>query len=65
MSVILFVLPILLKVKHPEDKYVWIMRWVGMNRVTGEIKAKYEPLKDLPVIGIVYRIGDSVVATGN
>jgi hypothetical protein len=47
--------------KHPEDKYSWIIE-VGRDEPGyWEIKAKYEPLKDLPVIGIVYRIGDAVV----
>ena len=47
--------------KHPEDKYSWIIEVGRTAPDYWEIKAKYEPLKDLPVIAIVYRIGDSVV----
>ncbi len=47
--------------KHPEDKYSWVMQ-VGKDEPGyWEIKGKYAALKDLTEIGIVYRIGDSVV----
>jgi hypothetical protein len=47
--------------KHPEDKYSWIME-VGKDEPGyWDIKGKYAGLKDLTEIGIVYRIGDSVV----
>jgi hypothetical protein len=47
--------------EHPEDKYSWIMQ-VGKDEPGyWEIKGKYAALKDLTEIGIVYRIGDSVV----
>jgi len=47
--------------KHPGDKYSWIME-VGKDEPGyWEIKGKYERLKDLAEIGIVYRIGDTVV----
>ena len=48
--------------EHPEDKY----SWVAEARKSGgeeywEIKGKYAPLKDLALIGIAYRTGDTVV----
>jgi hypothetical protein len=47
--------------KHPEDKYSWIME-VGKDEPGyWDIKGKYAGLKDLTEIGIIYRIGDSVV----
>ncbi len=46
---------------HPGDKYSWIME-VGKDEPGyWEIKGKYAGLKDLTEIGIVYRIGDTVV----
>jgi hypothetical protein len=44
---------------HPEDKYSWIMQ-KGKGDYW-EIRGKYAPLKDLSVVGIVYRAGDSIV----
>ena len=47
--------------KHPEDKYSWVMQ-VGKDEPGyWEIKGKYAALRDLTEIGIVYRVGDSVV----
>ncbi len=47
--------------KHPEDQYSWIME-VGKDEPGYyEIKGKYAGLKDLSEIGVVYRIGDTVV----
>jgi hypothetical protein len=47
--------------KHPGDKYSWVME-VGKDEPGyWDIKGKYAGLKDLTEIGIVYRIGDSVV----
>jgi len=48
--------------EHPEDKY----SWVAEQKKTGdeeywEIKGKYAPLKDLTLIGLAYRTGDTVV----
>jgi len=48
--------------EHPEDKY----SWVAEPKKSGdeeywEIKGKYAPLKDLTLIGIAYRTGDTVV----
>ena len=48
--------------EHPEDKYSWVTE----SKKTGdeqywEIKGKYAPLKDLTLIGIAYRTGDTVV----
>ena len=46
---------------HPEDKYSWIMELGKDEPGYWEIKGKYAGLKDLTEIGIVYRIGDTVV----
>lgn len=46
---------------HPEDKYSWIIEAGKDEPGYWEIKGKYAALKDLSVIGIVYRIGDTVV----
>ncbi len=48
--------------EHPEDKY----SWVAQPKKNGsedylEIRGKYAPLKDLTLIGIAYRAGDTVV----
>lgn len=47
--------------KHPEDKYSWIMEEGKDEPGYWEIKGAYAPLKEISTIGIVYRIGDSVV----
>ena len=47
--------------KHPEDQYSWIMEAGRDEPDYWEIKGKYAALKDLTEIGIVYRIGDTVV----
>jgi hypothetical protein len=47
--------------KHPGDQYSWIMQ-VGRDAPDyWEIRGKYAALKDLTEIGIIYRIGDTVV----
>nr|ACD50067.1 hypothetical protein [uncultured crenarchaeote MCG] len=50
--------------EHPEDKYSWIIE-LGRNvKEEGdywEIKGKYEPLKDLTLIALVYQAGETVV----
>ncbi len=47
--------------KHPGDKYSWIMKPGRDGSGYWEIRGKYEKLKDLTEIGIVYRIGDALV----
>jgi len=47
--------------KHPDDKYSWILEPGKDEPGYWEIKGKYARLKDLTEIGIVYRIGDTVV----
>ena len=47
--------------EHPEDKYTWVLEEGRDEPGYWEIKGNYAPLKDLSVIGIVYRIGDTVV----
>ncbi len=48
--------------EHPEDKYSWVAepKKNGADEYW-EIKGKYAPLKDLTLIGLVYRVGDAVV----
>jgi hypothetical protein len=46
---------------HPGDKYSWIIEAGKDEPGYWEIKGKYAKLKDLTEIGIVYRIGDTVV----
>ena len=47
---------------HPQDQYSWIME-PGRDEPGDywEIRGKYAALKDLTEIGLVYRIGDTVV----
>jgi hypothetical protein len=46
---------------HPNDKYSWIMQESRDEPGSWEIWGKYAGLKDLTEIGLVYRIGDTVV----
>jgi hypothetical protein len=47
--------------KHPEDKYSWIMEEGKDEPGYWEIKGVYAPLKEISTVGIVYRVGDTVV----
>lgn len=50
--------------EHPEDKYSWIIQLGKSTKTEGEyweIKGKYAPLKDLTLIALVYRAGDTVM----
>ena len=47
--------------KHSGDKYSWILEEGKDEPGYWDIKGKYAGLKDLTEIGIVYRIGDSIV----
>jgi len=48
--------------EHPEDKYSWVTEpKKSDNEEYWEIKGKYAPLKDLTLIGLAYRAGDTVV----
>jgi hypothetical protein len=49
--------------KHPEDKYSWVLEEGKDEPGYWEIKGTYAALKnkELSKIGIVYRIGDTVV----
>ena len=51
--------------EHPEDKYSWVteLKKSGEEEYW-EIRGKYAPLKDLTLIGLAYRIGDTVVLSG-
>lgn len=46
---------------HPGDKYSWILEPGKGESAFWVIKGKYAALKDLSVIGVVYRVGDTVV----
>ncbi len=46
--------------QHPEDKYSWIIEPGRDEPGYWEIKGKYAALKDITIICIVYRIGDTV-----
>ena len=52
---------IFLKANILDDKYSWIMEPGKDEPGYWEIKGKYAGLKNLTEIGIVYRIGDTVV----
>lgn len=48
---------------HPKGKYSWVMEQ-GKEESEGEywqIESKYEELKDLKFVALVYRAGDTVV----
>ena len=48
--------------EHPEDKYSWVTeRGKDEGDAYWEIKGKYDPLKDLTLIALAYRTGDTVV----
>ena len=47
--------------KHSGDKYSWIIQLGKGEPGYWEIKGKYARLTDLTEIGIIYRIGDTVV----
>jgi hypothetical protein len=48
--------------EHPEDKYTWIMEEAKEDTEEyWKIKSKYAELKDSVLIGLAYRIGDTVV----
>jgi hypothetical protein len=48
---------------HPKGKYSWVME-PGKAQGEGEywqIKSKYEELKDLDFVALIYKAGDTVV----
>jgi hypothetical protein len=48
--------------EHPEDKYSWVAEFKKTAEDEyWEIKGKYAPLKDLTLIGLTYKVGDTVV----
>ena len=48
--------------EHPEDKYSWVAELKkSADEEYWEIKGKYAPLKDLTLIAIAYRTGDTIV----
>ncbi len=48
--------------EHLEDKYSWITEPKKEDEEEyWEIKGKYAPLKDLTLIGLAYKVGDTVV----
>ncbi len=46
---------------HPKGKYSWIMEPAKGEGGYWQIKSKYEDLKDLTNVALVYRTGDTVV----
>jgi hypothetical protein len=46
---------------HPKGKYSWIMEKGKSEEEYWEIKGKYEELKELTNVALVYRAGDTVV----
>ena len=48
--------------EHPEDEYTWVLDERKSDAEEyWEIKSKYSGLKDLALVGLVYRKGDTVV----
>ena len=47
--------------EHPQDQYSWVMMPGKDETGYWEIRGKYAAIKDLTEIGIVYRLGDTVV----
>jgi hypothetical protein len=46
---------------HPKGKYSWIMEQGKGEEEYWEIRGKYEDLKDLTNVALVYRTGDVIV----
>jgi hypothetical protein len=46
---------------HPKGKYTWIMQESKGGEDYWQIMGKYEELKDLSNVAVVYRAGDTVV----
>ena len=46
---------------HPQDKYSWILEKGKDEPGYWVIKGKYSEIKELSLIGMVYRAGDTVV----
>ena len=46
---------------HPKGKYSWIMQKGEGPEEYWEIRGKYEDLKDLTNVALVYRAGDTIV----
>ena len=46
---------------HPEGKYTWQMEPVKEEAENWQIMSKYEGIKDLFFVALVYRVGDTVV----
>jgi hypothetical protein len=46
---------------HPMGKYSWIMEQGKGEEEYWQIKSKYEDLKDLTNVALIYRTGDTVV----
>jgi CTP:phosphocholine cytidylyltransferase-like protein len=46
--------------QHPKGKYSWIMQQASEEE-TWQIRGKYEQIKDLTNVAVVYRAGDTIV----
>ncbi len=47
--------------QHPKGKYSWVMEQGKSNEEYWQIRAKYEELKELINVALVYRVGDTIV----
>ena len=49
--------------EHPEDQYSYIMEKGKGEPEYWEIKSKYADRKEMPLVALVYRAGDTVVVS--
>ena len=49
--------------EHPEDQYSYIMEKGKDETEYWEIKSKYADRKEMPLVALVYRAGDTVVVS--
>jgi len=49
--------------EHPEDQYSYIMEKGKGETEYWEIKSKYADRKEMPLVALVYRAGDTVVVS--
>ncbi len=47
--------------EHPKGKYSWVMERGKGEEEYWHIRGKYEDLKDLTNVALVYKVGDTVV----
>jgi len=49
--------------EHPEDQYSYIMEKGKGETEYWEIKSKYADRKEMPLVALVYRAGDTVIVS--